>query len=132
MGIRKYLIFFVNLGKFITIEGGDGAGKSTQSGYLYTNLKKKGINVTKTREPGGCPESESIRELLVTGDPNKWSPLTETLLHCASRSSHLKTTIIYDGFQGKSTIDQHKMVHQALKNEIGKEIHAITISTSCT
>ena len=43
---------------------------------------------------------------------------------------HLKTTIIYDGFQGKSTIDQHKMVHQALKNEIGREIHAITISTS--
>ena len=44
---------------------------------------------------------------------------------------HLKTTIIYDGFQGKSTIDQHKMVHLALKKEIGKEIHAITISTSC-
>jgi|TARA_B100001105_G_C22265980_1_gene388873 stress-induced morphogen len=44
---------------------------------------------------------------------------------------HLKTTIIYDGFEGKSTIDQHKMVHLALKKEIGKEIHAITISTSC-
>jgi len=45
---------------------------------------------------------------------------------------HLKTTIIYDGFEGKSTIDQHKMVHLALKKEIGKEIHAITISTSCS
>ena len=49
-----------------------------------------------------------------------------------SHGMHLKTTIIYDGFQGKSTIDQHKMVHSALKNEIGREIHAITISTSCT
>jgi len=45
---------------------------------------------------------------------------------------HLKTTIIYNGFEGKSTIDQHKMVHHALKKEIGREIHAITISTSCT
>ena len=45
---------------------------------------------------------------------------------------HLKATIIYDGFQGKSTIDQHKMVHCALIKEIGREIHAITISTSCT
>ena len=44
---------------------------------------------------------------------------------------HLKTTIIYNGFEGKSTIDQHKMVHHALKKEIGREIHAITISTSC-
>ena len=45
---------------------------------------------------------------------------------------HLKTTIIYNGFEGKSTIDQHKMVHCALKKEIGKEIHAITISTRCS
>ena len=45
---------------------------------------------------------------------------------------HLKATIIYDGFEGKSTIDQHKMVHCALKKEIGKEIHAITISTRCS
>ena len=45
---------------------------------------------------------------------------------------HLKTNIIYDGFQGKSIIDQHKMVHQVLEEEIGKEIHAITISTSAT
>ena len=44
---------------------------------------------------------------------------------------HLKTTIIYDGFKGKSIIEQHKMVHFALKKEIGREIHAITISTSC-
>ena len=45
---------------------------------------------------------------------------------------HLKTTIVYDGFKGKSTIEQHRMVHQALKKEIGRGIHAITISTSCT
>ena len=48
-----------------------------------------------------------------------------------SSGMHLKTTIIYKGFEGKSTIDQHKMVHYALKKEIGREIHAITISTSC-
>ena len=47
-----------------------------------------------------------------------------------SRGMHLKTTIIYDGFQGKSVIEQHKMVHSVLKKEIGREIHAITISTS--
>ena len=45
---------------------------------------------------------------------------------------HLKTTIIYDGFQGKSTLEQHRMVHHVLKEEIGREIHAITISTSCS
>jgi len=49
-----------------------------------------------------------------------------------NQGMHLKTTITYDGFQGKSTIEQHKMVHYALKKEIGREIHAITISTCCT
>ena len=127
----------MNLGKFITIEGGDGAGKSTQSNYLYSNLKKKGINVIKTREPGGCPESEGIRELLVTGEPNKWSPLTETLLHCASRSSHLKTTIIpklesggwvicdrfcdstlvYQGYAGKVNLETIHSLNKIIVND---------------
>ena len=80
-------------GFFITFEGGEGTGKSTQSKGLYDYLNKKNINSILTREPGGCKESEEIRNLLVNGEINKWDPITEALLHNAARREHIKQII---------------------------------------
>ena len=81
------------LGKFITFEGGEGAGKSTQCTLLASHLKDKGINVVVTREPGGTPSAEMIRKLLVEGDINRWQSSTEALLMFAARSEHWHTLI---------------------------------------
>lgn len=80
-------------GKFITLEGGEGAGKSTQAPRLAAHLERAGHTVCITREPGGAPGAEAIRKLLVTGDPGRWDAATETLLHYAARRSHLTDTI---------------------------------------
>ena len=80
-------------GKFITLEGGEGAGKSTQVSRLAARLERAGHTVCITREPGGAPGAEAIRELLVTGDPERWDAATETLLHYAARRSHLTDMI---------------------------------------
>ena len=72
---------------------------------------------------------QKLREYFPGADVTLENTSSQHLGH-NDRGLHLKTTIIYDGFQGKSTIDQHKMVHHALKQEIGREIHAITIHTS--
>ena len=81
-------------GKFISFEGGEGTGKSTQVKILRDHLIALGINVVLTREPGGAPGAEEIRQLLLTGDPDKWVPVTEVLLFYAARIDHLKRTII--------------------------------------
>jgi dTMP kinase len=80
-------------GIFITFEGGEGTGKTTQLAKLAAALEKKGIDVLCTREPGGSPEAEAIRDELVSGDSGKWSPLAEALLMNAARDSHLRKTI---------------------------------------
>ena len=81
-------------GKFITLEGGEGAGKSTQARLLAAWLGEKGISVTLTREPGGTPGAEEIRGLLVTGAVGRWDPLTETMLHYAARREHMARLIL--------------------------------------
>ena len=81
-------------GKFITLEGGEGAGKSTQARLLAEWLGQKGISVTLTREPGGTPGAEDIRNLLVTGAVGRWDSLTETLLHYAARREHMARLIL--------------------------------------
>ena len=81
-------------GKFISFEGGEGGGKTTQINFLYEALKSIGINATLTREPGGSPGAEEIRNLLVNGAPERWDPVTETLLHCAARRDHINSTIL--------------------------------------
>jgi dTMP kinase len=81
-------------GKFITLEGGEGAGKSTQARLLAQFLAARGISVTLTREPGGTPSAEDIRSLLVTGEIGRWDPLTETLLHYAARREHVARLIL--------------------------------------
>ncbi|MEC8322179.1 MAG: dTMP kinase [Pseudomonadota bacterium] len=82
-----------NLGRFITIEGGEGAGKSTQIQVVKDYLLSRGNDVVATREPGGTSEGQEIRNLLVSGDKNKWSPLSETLLILADRAAHLERVI---------------------------------------
>lgn len=79
--------------RFITLEGGEGAGKSTQVRLLAARLEAAGHRVTMTREPGGAPGAEAIRQLLVTGDVARWTPKAETLLHFAAREDHLAQTI---------------------------------------
>jgi dTMP kinase len=80
-------------GRFITLEGGEGAGKTTQIRLLVETLKGRGISVVTTREPGGSPGAEEIRGLLVNGAPGRWDALTETLLIYAARADHVKRTI---------------------------------------
>ncbi len=80
-------------GRLITLEGGEGAGKSTQVKRLAASLADRGIIVVTTREPGGAAGSELIRRLLVEGDPDRWDPETEALLHYAARREHLRSTI---------------------------------------
>lgn len=80
-------------GRFITLEGGEGAGKSTQVKRLAAALRARGISVTATREPGGSPGAEEIRALLVNGEPGRWDPMTETLLVYAARADHVGRTI---------------------------------------
>ena len=80
-------------GRFITFEGGEGTGKSTQVRRLAEHLRETGEDVVVTREPGGSPGAEEIRRLLVTGEPERWSPVAETLLLYAARSDHLDRLI---------------------------------------
>ena len=80
-------------GRFVTFEGGEGAGKSTQLALLAEALRARGVETVTTREPGGSPGAEDIRALLVSGDPGRWDGVTEALLHVAARRDHLVRTI---------------------------------------
>ncbi len=80
-------------GLFVSFEGIDGSGKSTQSRLLADDLRARGRDVLLTREPGGSPGAEEIRRLLVEGDPGRWSAQTEILLFTAARRDHLERTI---------------------------------------
>ncbi|CAH2604318.1 hypothetical protein RHOA_5560 [Rhodovastum atsumiense] len=79
-------------GRFITLEGGEGAGKSTQAALLAQALNAAGVPVLRTREPGGAPGAEALRQLLLEG-PVAWDPLAECLLHFAARAEHVAKTI---------------------------------------
>ena len=80
-------------GRFISLEGGEGAGKSTQVRALAAALEARGIAVVVTREPGGSEGAEAIRALLMQGDVARWSPQAETLLFAAARADHVERTI---------------------------------------
>ncbi|HVJ43809.1 MAG TPA: dTMP kinase [Dongiaceae bacterium] len=81
------------LHRFITFEGGEGAGKSTQIRRLAAALQAAGHDIRLTREPGGAPGAEDIRRLLVEGEPGRWTAETEALLHFAARTDHLDRVI---------------------------------------
>lgn len=80
-------------GKFISLEGGEGVGKSTQLKALQDALQGRGLKVVTTREPGGSPGAEVIRRLLLEGDESRWNPRAEALLFAAARSDHIEKTI---------------------------------------
>jgi dTMP kinase len=80
-------------GRFITLEGGEGVGKSTQLKALATALRARGRDVVETREPGGSPGAEAIRALLLQGEVDRWTAETEALLFAAARADHVARTI---------------------------------------
>lgn len=80
-------------GKFITFEGCDGSGKSTQARRMVAYLQQIGLDVVHTREPGGSPGAEEIRSLILTGSADRWSAETELLLFNAARRDHVERTI---------------------------------------
>ena len=84
----------VSTGRFITFEGGEGGGKSTQVRLLSDRLRRAGVDVVATREPGGSAGAESLRDLLVKGSTDRWSPMTETLILYAARRDHLERLIL--------------------------------------
>jgi len=79
--------------RFITLEGGEGAGKSTQARALAEALRARGLPVLVTREPGGSPGAEAIRALLLEGEAGRWSARAEALLFAAARADHLEKTV---------------------------------------
>jgi len=80
-------------GRFISLEGGEGVGKSTQVKALAAALRERGIEVVETREPGGSEGAEKIRELLLAGAEERWGPRAEALLFAAARADHVDKTI---------------------------------------
>ena len=80
-------------GVFITFEGGEGAGKSTQLQLLAERFRGLGREVAATREPGGSPGAEALRALVVSGEADRWSPLSELLIFYAARADHLERTV---------------------------------------
>ncbi|WP_298846538.1 dTMP kinase [uncultured Ruegeria sp.] len=125
-------------GLFLTFEGIDGSGKSTQARILADRLRAQGHEVVLTREPGGSPGAEEIRSLVLEGDPERWSAETEILLFTAARRDHLERTIepalaagkvvICDRFadstrmyQGLSRGDLRSLVDQLHSLMIGRE-----------
>ncbi|WP_282128088.1 dTMP kinase [Roseobacter litoralis] len=91
-------------GLFITFEGIDGSGKSTQSKRLAEYLRLRGHEVVETREPGGSPGAEEIRALVLQGDPDRWSAETEILLFTAARRDHMERLILPALADGKIVI----------------------------
>lgn len=89
-----HVVLRVNPGRFITLEGGEGVGKSTQIAALAEALRSRGLNVVTTREPGGSDGAEAIRRLLLEGDERRWSPRAEALLFAAARADHLEKTVL--------------------------------------
>jgi len=83
----------VSRGRFISLEGGEGAGKSTQLNALAEALRGRGLTVIVTREPGGSPGAEAIRKLLLEGEETRWNARAEALLFAAARSDHVEKTI---------------------------------------
>lgn len=111
---------------FITIEGPDGAGKSTQIQFLAEDLREKGYDVVITREPGGCRISELIRDLVLNAVYKEMDPVTETLLYAASRAQHVSEVIQPALAEGKIVICDRfvdsSLAYQAYGRDLGTEL----------
>ena len=124
MSVRPARPGRANSGRFITLEGGEGAGKSTQIARLAAALERAGHSVLTTREPGGSPAGERIRKLLVEGEPGSLTPLGEALLHFAQRAEHLERTIRPALAEGKWVISDRfadsTMAYQGYGHRLGR------------
>ncbi len=117
-------------GVFLTFEGIDGSGKSSQAKILADALRERGRSVVLTREPGGSPGAEEIRKLLVEGDPNRWSPETEILLFYAARRDHVERTILPALERGDIVIsdrfaDSTRVYQGAVRADLRETVDAI-------
>ena len=115
---------------FISFEGIDGSGKSTQAKCLADALTQRGLDVVLTREPGGSEGAEAIRKLLVEGDKNRWSPETEILLFNAARRDHLENTIRPALDAGKTVItdrfaDSTRVYQGVARSDLTQFVEAI-------
>ncbi len=120
---------------FISFEGIDGSGKSTQARRLAQTLGERGLDVVLTREPGGSPGAEEIRRLLVEGGSERWSPETELLLFTAARRDHLERLIrpaldrdawvITDRFADSTRVYQGAV--RATQSQLVEELHRLMI-----
>jgi dTMP kinase len=129
-------------GRFVTFEGGEGAGKSTQIERLAAALRGAGIDPLVTREPGGTPGAEQIRTLLLEGTPERWLPLTEVLLLLAARHDHvvrritpaltagrwvlcdrfMDSTRVYQGIVGEAVIDR---LHDVILGDLRPDLTVV-------
>lgn len=116
----------MTLGKFITLEGGEGTGKSTQTRILADSLKNRGLGVVETREPGGTSVGASIRALVLEGKRDDFSPLCEALLFCADRAEHIAKVIRPSLEQGTWVISDRYMdstrAYQGLAGRIAPRV----------
>ena len=132
-------------GRFITLEGGEGAGKTTLIKALAAWLESQGREVVLTREPGGTPGAESLREILLTGATDRWSPMTEALLMYAARVDHVErliepalergawvisdrfadSTLAYQGAGGGIDTDRIRALHKAALGDFGPDLTLI-------
>ena len=113
-------------GKFISFEGGEGGGKSTQAARLAGFLRSKGLEVIETREPGGTKQGEELRDLLVQGDPDRWSSLSELLMMTAARVEHVNRLIEPALAAGKWVVCDRfmdsSMVYQGIAGGLGLDM----------
>lgn len=112
-------------GKFISFEGGEGSGKSTQLKLLISAFEKSSLPFVATREPGGTPAAERVRDMLVTGDGDDWGDLGETLLFQAARAEHLQKLVLPALSAGKTVICDRfldsTIVYQGIVKGLGEE-----------
>ena len=121
--------------KMIVIDGVDGSGKGVQTRRLLQAMRQAGLDCILTREPGGSPAAEEIRELLVNGDPEKWDSMTELLLMVAARRTHLRDTVWPALAQGRWVISDRfadsSRAFQGIAGELGlqtvEQMHRLTI-----
>lgn len=116
-------------GRFITLEGGEGAGKSTQCQRLAEALRRMGTTVLTTREPGGSPGAEAIRALLVSGETSRWDGMTELLLLYAARRDHLQKTVLPALRRGEWVISDRFADSTAAYQGYGLSVPLETIET---
>ncbi|HEX9769146.1 MAG TPA: dTMP kinase [Kiloniellales bacterium] len=122
-------------GRFITFEGGEGAGKTTHARLLADALRAAGLDVVETREPGGTPGAEQIRELLIHGEVGRWDAMSEALLHFAARRDHVRRVIQPALTAGKWVLSDRfadsTMAYQGYGHGLGREVieqlYALTV-----